>query len=66
MKDAFGRELEIGQRVAYVWSGGSGVHKNLEYVVGFSPKMVRTSRTEEGVGSCVYGSNCIILSEEGL
>ena len=66
MKDAFGRELEIGQRVAHVSSGCSTVYKFDGWVTGFTPKMVRFSNQQHGRGGAVSSGNLIILSEEGL
>lgn len=66
MKDAFGREIEVGQRVAHVSCGNSSVYKSLGWVTGFTPKMVRFSRMQHGHGSAVGCGNLIVLSEEGL
>lgn len=66
MKDYFGRELEVGQLVVYVYASGSSVRKRSMYVVGFSKEQVRISKNLSDSGGCVQSTSLIILSEEGV
>lgn len=67
-RDAFGRVLEVGMRVAIVsGSRGGGTYKSLGYVNGFTPQRVRCGRLDQpDTGNTVHSSSVIILSEEGV
>ena len=65
MKDFRGVELKEGDHVVYSW-GGRYSGKSLTRVIGFTPKMVRTSRDypPKYRGENVNPTSLVILARE--
>ena len=64
-KDALGRELKVGDTVAYI-QGGNGYSKReimLAHVLGFKEGTHRVQIERSGQKSCVVADNLIITTD---
>jgi len=65
IRDAFGSRLYIGDKVIHVYCVRSAAEIVKMYVVGFTPKRVRLSRTRDGKGTCCNSNKTYRISQHG-